>query len=58
MHQRTWKALIAGGLDASIHTQLRRAGYGRVVGGVKQVQMLIWQMVTVWVFMFWHVVIA
>ena len=33
-------------------------GYGRAVGDVKQVQMLIWHMVTVWVFMFWHVVIA
>ena len=33
-------------------------GYGRTVGGVKQVQMSIWHMVTVWVFMFWHVVTA
>ena len=33
-------------------------GYGRTVGGVKQVQMSVWYMVTVWVYMFWHVVIA
>ena len=33
-------------------------GCGRTVGGVKQVQMSIWRMVTVWVFTFWHVVIA
>ena len=58
MHQRTRNALIAGGLGASTHTQLWRAGYGRAVGGVKQVQMSIWHMVTVWVCTFWHVVIA
>ena len=33
-------------------------GYGRTVGCVKQVQMPILYMVTVCVFMFWHVVIA
>ena len=33
-------------------------GCGRTVCSVKQVQISIWHMVTVWVYMFWHVVIA